>query len=94
MKAFLVAYDLADTTLRRRVAVRLQRDGRRVQESVFEVYVKTDAGFERLRRDLQALLGTEVEGQVRWYGLNQDGFARAGAIGGEAPAMPAAVVVR
>ena len=94
MKAFLVAYDLSDDALRAKVARRLLRDGRRVQESVFEVFLKTDSAFDRLCRDLGKLLPADKGGEVRWYGLNQDGFARAGALGSEPPAMPAAVVVR
>jgi CRISPR-associated endonuclease Cas2 len=94
MKAFLVTYDLANDRLRDKVARRLQRDGCRVQESVFEVFVKTDAAFDAITRDLQAILGTTIEGQVRWYGLNQDGFARSGALGTATPGMPPAVVLR
>ena len=94
MKGFLIAYDLSDDRLRQKVSRRLERDGMRVQESVFEVFVKTDAAFERLRRDLEKLLGDPIAGQLRWYGLNQDGLARAGALGTEPPAMPPAVIVR
>ena len=94
MKGFVIAYDLSDDRLRQKVSRRLQRDGMRVQESVFEVFVKTDAAFERLRRDLEKLLGKPIDGQVRWYGLNLDAMARAGALGAAAPAMPPAVIVR
>ena len=94
MKAFLVAYDITEDSLRDKVSRRLLRDGCRVQESVFEIFVKTDAAFDAIVRDLRALMANTSGGQIRWYGLNRDGLARSGALGIAAPSMPAALVVR
>ncbi|WP_257386650.1 CRISPR-associated endonuclease Cas2 [Tahibacter caeni] len=93
MKCYLVAYDIADTRLREQIARRLLRDGLRVQESVFEITVRSDAAFRRLVQDLHALCPPPFPGQLRWYGLNRDAFAAAGAIGAPAPCLPAAAVV-
>ncbi|WP_257386168.1 CRISPR-associated endonuclease Cas2 [Tahibacter caeni] len=93
MKFYLITYDIAEDRAREQVARRLLRDGRRVQESVFEIAVRSDAAFSRLEQDLHALCRSPFSGQIRWYGLNCDAFAVAGAIGAPAPCPPAAVVV-
>lgn len=93
MKLFLIAYDIADDAIRDKVARRLLREGKRVQESVFEIVVRNDAAFARLTRDLCKLCPAPFAGQIRWYGLNRDAYAVAGAIGVEAPSLPASVVV-
>lgn len=93
MKLFLVTYDIADDAVRDRVARRLLREGRRVQESVFEIVVRNDAAFARLTQDLARLCVAPFTGQIRWYGLNRDTFASAGAIGAEPPSLPMSVVV-
>lgn len=93
MKLFLVTYDISDDAIRDRVARRLLREGRRVQESVFEIVVRNDTAFARLTQDLARLCVAPFAGQIRWYGLNRDAFACAGAIGAEPPMLPASVVV-
>lgn len=93
MKTWVVAYDIADDRIRYRVARRLLREGLRVQESVFEVVAKRDADFSRLEADLRQLCREAKDAQVRWYGLNLDGYARSGAIGTPPPALPPAVLV-
>ncbi len=93
MKTWVLVYDIADDRLRQRVAKRVLRDGVRVQESVFEVVVRTDAGFQRMQNDLRTLMAGSSDAQIRWYGMNLDGYARAGAIGTAPPALPPAVLV-
>jgi CRISPR-associated endonuclease Cas2 len=93
MRTWVLVYDISDNRLRQRVAKRVARDGVRVQESVFEVVARTDAGFQRLLRDLRALLDGSDDAQVRWYGMNLDGYARSGAIGSAPPTPPPAVIL-
>lgn len=93
MKLYLVTYDITESRIREQVARRLLRDGLRVQESVFEITVRSEAAFSRLEQDLRALCPLPFSGQVRWYGLNRDAFSAAGAIGAPVPSPPAAVVV-
>lgn len=45
MRTWVLVYDIWDDRLRQCVAKRVARDGERVQESVFEVVARTDAGF-------------------------------------------------
>ncbi len=93
MRTWVLVYDIADDRLRQRVATRVARDGVRVQESVFEVVARSDAGFQRLLRDLRALLDGSTDAQVRWYGMNLDGYTRSGAIGSPPPTPPPAVII-
>lgn len=94
MKTWVLAYDISDDRLRRQVEKRVLRIGLRVQESVFEICTRTPADFEQVVRELTRLLkDAGPETQVRWYGLNDDGYARSGAIGSQAPGRPPAVRV-
>ena len=92
MKACIVIYDISCDKIRLRVANRLLKDGERVQESAFEVFFKTDAARLRLERDLAKLMHQQ-NGNVRWYGLNQDALALSGAIGSAVPAFPPSLIV-
>lgn len=75
MTLFLVAYDIASDRRRRRVAAVLERKGRRLQRSVFEIRMDPDA-LPDLRRQLGLLLHPkddldilpvdERQGQHRW----------------------------
>lgn len=67
MKNYLVCYDIADDDQREQVSVILGRYGERVQRSVFEVMLRTDADLEELRRLLTEALGNTPE--VRLYRL-------------------------
>lgn len=63
---WMVAYDIADDTVRRKVFGILKDYGIRVQFSVFECRLKEDE-FDALRGQLTPLLAPEDS--LRWYPL-------------------------
>jgi CRISPR-associated protein Cas2 len=65
METWVVAYDIADDRRRERIARVLDDFGRRVQESVFEIWVD-DQDWEDLRRRLDPLVDTSRD-LVRCY---------------------------
>jgi len=65
--AYLVCFDLTDDRVRTRVGKELLRFGWRVQESVFEITVKTEPELAGLKRRLIKLLDGETE--LRFYRL-------------------------
>ena len=62
----MVAYDIGDDRIRRKVFDILKNNGTRVQYSVFECLLK-DHQLTKLRMQLTELL--EVEDSLRWYPL-------------------------
>ena len=92
MKIYLVAYDIADDSVREKARCVL-RTGTRVQESVFEIITTSDATFGQLVQDIRRLCPEPFSSQVRWYGLNRDAFAKAGSVGGQPPSLPASSIV-
>ncbi len=63
---WVVAYDISDNTVRRKVRDVLGNYGSRVQYSVFECFV-TRRELEAARSQVKALL--QEDDQVRWYPL-------------------------
>ena len=91
MSLFLVCYDIEDDAIRARVARCLLEYGERVQESVFEVTLATEADLSRLR---QALLETMKDEQnLRLYRLCADCRAASTTLAGEAIATSPGVVI-
>jgi CRISPR-associated protein Cas2 len=58
MSRYIAAYDVVEDDRRRRIAKILDRYGRRLQKSVFEVWLDPDELVD-LRRELGAVLGFE-----------------------------------
>lgn len=76
---FVFAYDISDDRLRRRVSGILEKQGTRVQESVFEVrtvQTRADALLTRLDR-LRA-----PGDRLRMYAIPEDGRVRSRQVGG------------
>lgn len=66
-RLWIVTYDIADPKRLHRVATELERQGTRVQKSVFELWCSRDA-LRTLRRQLQALTDPG-EDSIRYYPL-------------------------
>ncbi|WP_077732695.1 CRISPR-associated endonuclease Cas2 [Methylocaldum sp. 14B] len=67
MSFYLVCYDIADERIRERAADILLRYGERVQESVYEVWLRDGRTLAELRDELSEVLGEER--QLRFYRL-------------------------
>ncbi|MCO6450981.1 MAG: CRISPR-associated endonuclease Cas2 [Caldilineales bacterium] len=67
VRFYVIAYDVADDKRRLRLAKLLQRQGERVQHSVFEVYL-TAAELDRLVRSCRRMIKKE-EDSIRFYAL-------------------------
>lgn len=67
MNVYLVCYDISDDTIRQRVSKVLSTYGDRVQNSVFEVVVRSVVELERLRERLIEVVEDELD--VRFYRL-------------------------
>ncbi len=65
---FAICYDISDDRRRGRVAKILEDYGDRVQYSVFEVILDTEARLAKLKRRLQKVIDPEVD-SVRIYAL-------------------------
>lgn len=89
---WLVAYDVADDRVRERLAKLLEGRGHRVQESVFECRLPTEA-LPELVEALGATLGAPEVGQVRVYRLCADCLSASVGIGAPAHSSPACYVV-
>lgn len=75
----VVAYDIADSRRRRKVAALLEDRAARVQESVFEIRLTT-AGARALMRELTDL--ATPEDSVRIYAVPDSALARCRTHGG------------
>lgn len=67
MKTYLVCFDIEDDGIRRRLGRILLEYGERVQRSVFEVALRSDAEYLRLRQRLEQAAGDETD--IRFYCL-------------------------
>ena len=92
MKTYLVCYDIENNRERQRVAKCLQRYGRRVQKSVFEVYF-----YER--RDHQEEMLSQLRKIVddgtnlRFYRLTGSGMSDSWTLDGNELERPGATVI-
>jgi len=91
MLIYLICYDLEDDRLRDRAAKHLLRHGQRVQESVYEVWLRTPAQFMRFQRELVQILPKSAK--LRWYRLTDAGLADSGAADGNTPRKPPAALI-
>ncbi len=67
LHTWMVTYDIADNTRRKRVAKALAGYGERVQYSVFECRLN-DREFQLVRRRIAAVIDLKCD-QLRWYPL-------------------------
>lgn len=93
MKIYLVCFDISDDRIRLKMGQTLCAYGERVQESVFEVVLRSDADFDRLLAQLRALAGNE-ESNVRFYRLCERCRSESlGIDGARVAVFPAAIIV-
>ena len=70
MNLYLICFDITDTKRRNRIGRLLGSYGERVQRSVFEVPLRSDAELRQLRDELtQVLRDAEGETSIRFYPL-------------------------
>jgi CRISPR-associated protein Cas2 len=67
MRIYLVCYDITDDDIRLEVSKILGGYGERVQRSVFEIAVRSEAELEQLQARLEEVLGDTPE--LRFYPL-------------------------
>ncbi|PID60450.1 MAG: CRISPR-associated endonuclease Cas2 [Gammaproteobacteria bacterium] len=70
MQCWVICFDIEDDAIRRRVGKRLLAYGKRVQWSVFEVLVGNAVELDRLRVELDEMIGDA--GNLRLYPLCRD----------------------
>jgi CRISPR-associated protein Cas2 len=68
MRIYLVCYDITDDDTRLEVSKILGEYGERVQRSVFEVAIRSEAELEWLRARLEEALGGDTP-ELRFYPL-------------------------
>ncbi|MGH8625193.1 MAG: CRISPR-associated endonuclease Cas2 [Gammaproteobacteria bacterium] len=89
---YLVCYDIADDDVREDVANVLGEYGERVQRSVFEVIVRSEAELARLQQRLAEALRAEPE--LRFYRLCERCRAESRTLRGErVAAFPSTIIV-
>lgn len=92
MNVYLVCFDIADDTIRKRVGDELLAHGERVQKSVFEIPVRRPEDVAALRAKLAAWL--ESGDDLRFYRLCAECRAQSRDARGEGLArFPAATVL-
>ena len=92
MKVYIVCYDISDDDTRLQVSKTLGKYGDRVQKSVFEVRLRSDAELLQLRRELEAIVGDDPE--VRMYRLCERCRQESHTLTGEKVAVyPATIII-
>lgn len=91
MAIYLVCYDIVDNRERSRVARLLERHGRRVQDSVFEMHRLDPPRKQRLIAGLRALCDDPTS--VRLYRLTLDGLEDSVDLAGNPLATRPAMVI-
>ena len=67
MHLYLVCFDISDDRNRNRAGKQLLRHGQRVQESVFEILIKTPKEINAIRKKLEPLI--DNTDNLRFYHL-------------------------
>lgn len=91
MKHFAICYDISDDRTRRRVVKVLRRVGTRVQESVFDVAVRSDRAMDELWGSLVKVVGQH--GCLRAYPIRLEDMPRSRSWGQDGPRPLAAALI-
>ena len=82
MDRFVVAYDIPDTKRRNKIGATLEAYGIRVNYSVFEIQVKSNAALNALESELLKLLNPK-EDSLRFYHICESCAKKSWSLGDE-----------
>ena len=92
MSVYVVCYDITDDEARDQVRRMLGEYGERVQDSVFEIMLRSEGELERLRERLEAVVGAGLD--VRFYRLCERCRAESQTLAGDKVAVfPSTIIV-
>jgi CRISPR-associated protein Cas2 len=92
MKVYIVTYDESDDRVRTRIAKVLESYGDRVQYSVFEVVLRTEAQLTSLCAELKEVATEDTD--IRLYRLCEDCRKASHTLNGERVAhLPAVIII-
>ncbi|SUO97058.1 CRISPR-associated endonuclease Cas2 [Suttonella ornithocola] len=89
---YIICYDICSNKKRRLIAKALQKHGKRVQRSVFEIYIRQETELKKLTKQLKKYMGKTDS--IRIYHFPENARRRSQSLDGKAIAyFPATMVV-